>query len=98
MVNLIQALPLTFFLICIRLINTSDPMQWQIPFMVGGLSGLASIIVYLLRKRTFNRIFLGINLYLTIADGTEPDRAATRAALSFAPSATTRSARMPFEI
>ncbi|WDP91864.1 MAG: hypothetical protein HUN04_19980 [Desulfobacter sp.] len=64
MIQFIQVVPLTLFLILAGEIDTAVPLNWQIPFFAGGLAGAAAIGLILYNKSGFDRIFLGINSYL----------------------------------
>ncbi len=62
--NILEAIPLSVFLLYIRNIDTANPQSWVAPFITSGSMALIVIIVFLYKKITFNRIFLGINIYL----------------------------------
>ena len=64
MMNILEAIPLSVFLLYIRNIDTAIPQKWVAPFIISGLMALVVIILFLYKKITFNRIFLGINIYL----------------------------------
>jgi ABC-type uncharacterized transport system permease subunit len=64
MLNILEALPLSVFLISLKFIDKADPGAWEAPFVLSGLSALAIIFVFFYKKLVLNRIFLGINLYL----------------------------------
>ena len=57
MMNIPEAIPLTVFLLYIRNIDTAAPQNWVAPFIVSGLMALVIIILFLYKKRTFNRYF-----------------------------------------
>jgi predicted neutral ceramidase superfamily lipid hydrolase len=61
--SLLQALPLTLFLVILRTAPPKTPTDWQLPFIAAGLAALAVIAIMVLKKKILNRIFLGINLY-----------------------------------
>jgi len=64
MLTYLEALPLALFLLYIRQIDTELPTEWQGPFVAGGIAALGVILLFLHRKQVFNRLLLGINLYL----------------------------------
>lgn len=59
-----EAIPLSIFVVYTRVIDTAIIENWKYPFLVSGLAGLIVIISVLRRKITFDRILLGVNLYL----------------------------------
>ncbi|MDD9301228.1 MAG: hypothetical protein HUK40_02340 [Desulfobacter sp.] len=64
MLNFMEAVPLSVFLVYIRYIDASIPGNWKLPFIVSGIAALVLIFVWFLKKRGMNPLFLGINLYL----------------------------------
>lgn len=64
MLTILEVLPLSVFLLYIRNIDTQNLENWEAPFVLTGLLALVVIILFLYRKLLFNRIFLGINVYL----------------------------------
>ena len=64
MINILEAVPLSVFLLYIRNINADIPQNWDVPFIVSGLVAIAVTASFLYKKRLLNRIFLGINIYL----------------------------------
>jgi len=64
MLTILEAIPLSAFLLYIRNIDTEIPQNWEAPFIISGLMVLIVIIFFLYRKILFNRILLGINIYL----------------------------------
>ena len=61
---ILEAVPLSVFLVCIKQIDQTIPMAWQAPFLVSGILALVIILFLLYKNHLFNRILLGINLYL----------------------------------
>ncbi len=64
MLNITQAVPLSTFLLYLRLIDTTIAHNWEGPFILSGLIAIGVIGLCVLKKRPMNRLFLGINLYL----------------------------------
>lgn len=64
MLNITQAIPLSIFLLFIRLVGTSTPQSWGPPFVLGGLTAIGATSLCLYKKQVLHRLFLGINLYL----------------------------------
>lgn len=64
MIKLVEAVPLTVFLIFLRVMDTSVPENWRLPFIVCGVAAVGVVGVFLYKKMVFNRVLLGINLYL----------------------------------
>ena len=58
MLNILEAVPLSVFLISVSFIDKAIPMNWEGPFVLSGLSALVAIFVFLYRKKPLNRIFL----------------------------------------
>ena len=61
--SILQALPLTLFLVILRTAPPKSPTDWQLPFIAAGLATVAIITIMAVKKEKLNRIFLGINLY-----------------------------------
>ena len=49
---------------CIRDMDRSIAQNWETPFIVSGLVALIPILGGFYRKKIFNRVLLGLNLYL----------------------------------
>ena len=64
MIKVAEALPLSIFLVYIRMIDTSVELNWKGPFITSGMAALFAIVFPLCRRIVLSRIFLGINLYL----------------------------------
>lgn len=64
MIKLLEAVPLSVFLLYIRNIDADIPQNWEAPYIVSGLVAIAVTASFLYKKRMLNRIFLGINIYL----------------------------------
>ena len=62
--KIFEAIPLPIFVIYIRLIDTAILENWKSPFVVSGLVALIVILSFFYKKIVFNRILLGVNLYL----------------------------------
>ncbi|MBU1045214.1 MAG: hypothetical protein KJ915_12550 [Candidatus Omnitrophica bacterium] len=59
-----EAIPLSIFVVYTRFIDSPIIENWKYPFLVSGLAALIVIISVLRRKIIFDRILLGVNLYL----------------------------------
>ena len=66
MLKLLEALPLILFVFLARRMDAGDPMAWQWPFMAGGVAGFGVLVLFLWKKEIFNRLFLGIHIYLIL--------------------------------
>lgn len=64
MIRLAEPFPLIVFLSLSRKIDTQIPLSWEGPFVAGALSAVAVVILFLYKRIIFNRILLGINIYL----------------------------------
>ena len=63
-IRIFEAIPLSVFLFYIRFVDAKNLQNWQSTFIVCGLVSFLIIILFLYRKILFNRILLGINIYL----------------------------------
>ena len=66
MAKFIEIFPLSFFLLCGRFIDKTNPENWAIPFFGSGLISLAVISYFYHKHILFNRIHLGIYIYFII--------------------------------
>ncbi len=64
MISVLEILPVAVFVLYLRIIDTSIPLNFQEPFVAAGALALVSFLVLGIKKKTMNRIFLGINIYL----------------------------------
>ena len=64
MIKFLEVIPLSIFLLVRRNINTEISKNWEVLFIASGLAAFIVIILFLSRKIQFNRLFLGINIYL----------------------------------
>ncbi len=62
--KLLEILPLVVFVALIRDMDRSIVQNWETPFIVSGLVALISILGVFFQKKIFNRVLLGLNLYL----------------------------------
>lgn len=62
--KLLEYLPLSGFLIFAQIFNSRDTHNWKEPFFIGGALALLSIVVVIWKEARFDRVLLGINLYL----------------------------------
>ena len=62
--KILEAIPFMMFLAYIRQIDAHVPENWEMPFVTGGLAGMVIIVLFFYKKMVFDRLFLGINLYL----------------------------------
>ncbi|CAG36028.1 hypothetical protein [Desulfotalea psychrophila] len=62
--RLFEIIPLSIFVLYIRFIDINTGQDWNLPFLISGLMALVAIILFTARKILFNRLFLGINIYL----------------------------------
>lgn len=60
----LEALPLSIFLIFLRYFDTAIAQSWKAAFIGSGLAAVISILYGFHEKMIFNRVLLGINLYL----------------------------------
>ena len=60
----LEAIPITIFLAYLRAIDTQVPGSFNSPFVISGMAAALLILFFLYKKRPFDRLFLGINLYL----------------------------------
>ena len=66
MKSLIEGIPLIVFLVSARFIDPSLPENWLMPFAVSAILSVSIIFVMKKKRYIFNRVFLGINIYLII--------------------------------
>lgn len=64
--SFIEMLPILAFVFYLKNMNPQSLQSWQALFMASGLASSTVIIFYLYRKWVFNRLLLGLNLYLII--------------------------------
>ena len=62
--NLFEFLPITIFLICVRIFDSRVTHDWKYPMLMGGTVALVLFIYYLYFRLKQNRIAFGINCYL----------------------------------
>jgi len=62
--NLFDFLPITLFLISVRIFDSRVTHDWKYPMLMGGSVALVLFIYYLSFKLKQNRIAFGINCYL----------------------------------
>jgi hypothetical protein len=62
--KILEAVPLSVFVISIKFIDDKLLESWKPLFICGGAIALIVIILFLQKKLIFNRILLAINLYL----------------------------------
>ncbi len=62
--KIFQAIPLPIFVIYLRLIDATILENLKYPFFVSGFVALIVIISFFYKKIVFDRILLGVNLYL----------------------------------
>ncbi|MCK5310665.1 MAG: hypothetical protein KAJ62_01055 [Desulfobacteraceae bacterium] len=62
--KLFEALPFLIFVYYIRYIDIQTVQDWNLPFFISGVAAFIAIILFFVHKIIFNRILLGINLYL----------------------------------
>jgi len=60
----LEAIPITIFLAYLRAIDIQVPGNFKSPFIISGMAAVLLILLFLYKKRPFDRLFLGINLYL----------------------------------
>jgi len=64
MIRLLETVPFSLFLLFVRNMDTHLPQNWRLPFLVSGGAALGVILFFVYRRLIFNRLLLGINLYL----------------------------------
>lgn len=64
MIRLLETVPFSLFLLFVRNMDTPLPQNWRLPFLVSGGAALGVILFLVYRRLIFNRLLLGINLYL----------------------------------
>ena len=64
--SIVEGLPILFFVVFLKSTNPQLLQNWQTLFMASGLSAIGVIIFYIHRRWVFNRLLLGVNLYLVI--------------------------------
>ena len=62
--KLFEVLPFLIFVYYIRYIDIYTAQGWNLPFFISGVAAFVAIILFVVRKIIFNRLFLGINFYL----------------------------------
>jgi hypothetical protein len=62
--KLFEMLPFLIFIYYIRYIDIDTAQGWNLPFFISGVVAFVVILLFVVRKNIFNRLFLGINLYL----------------------------------
>ena len=62
--KILEAIPLLIFVVYIKLINTASLENWRSPFVIGGTAALIVILLFFYKKIIFDRMLLGVNLYL----------------------------------
>ncbi len=60
----LEALPLSIFLLFLRFFDTAIAQSWKAAFIGGSLAAVITILYGFHEKMIFNRVLLGINLYL----------------------------------
>jgi len=65
MINVLKFLPLTVFIVYARLNGMTD-VAWREAFILGGICTLIVVAVQLYKKVTFDRLMLGVNLFLLV--------------------------------
>ncbi len=64
LVKLFEMVPFSIFILYIRYIDMDTAQDWNLPFFISGIAAFAAIILLIVNKTIFNRLFLGLNLYL----------------------------------
>ena len=64
MLSFIEMIPILIFGVSLKSMDPQTLQNWQTLFLVSGLAASVVIIFYLYRKWVFNRLLLGLNLYL----------------------------------
>ncbi len=59
-----ETLPVLIFVYYIRYIDINTAQDWDLPYLISSAVAFVAIILFVARKLIFNRLFLGINLYL----------------------------------
>jgi hypothetical protein len=62
--KIFEVVPLSIFVLYIRYIDINTAQDWNLPFLISGVSAFVAIIFFIVQKIDFNRLFLGVNLYL----------------------------------
>lgn len=62
--KLTEAIPLAIFMIYMSQIDTQIPENWESVFITSGLAATTVMALFLMKEKMFDRVFLGINLYL----------------------------------
>ncbi len=64
LVKLCEIVPFSIFILYIRCFDMNTAQDWNLPFLISGIAAFAAIILHIAQKLIFNRLFLGVNLYL----------------------------------
>ena len=59
-----ETLPVLIFVYYIRYIDINTAQDWNLPYLISSAVAFVAIILFVARKIIFNRLLLGINLYL----------------------------------
>jgi hypothetical protein len=63
--KLVQFLPLTIFVLISRIYGTTDDV-WSMAFQIGAVAACLQILIFIVSKKSLNRILLGTNLFLIL--------------------------------
>ena len=64
LVNLIEAGPLLFFLVCYRLVEPSSPQDWLVPYLGSAVLAVFTMTLLQMKGISLNPVFIGIDAYL----------------------------------
>jgi len=64
-ITILQFLPLTIFLVYARLNGMTD-LAWRDAFILAGVTTLIVVAIQVYKKVTFDRLMLGVNLFLLV--------------------------------
>lgn len=64
MISFVEMFPIIVFVAYLKNMDPQSLQNWQALFIASGLAASGVIIFYLYRKWVFNRLLLGLNLYL----------------------------------
>lgn len=67
--KVLELIPISIFLFYIRYIEINSRIEWKLPFFMCGFAGLGIIILFLIKKIPFNKVYLGINFYFISGAG-----------------------------
>ena len=62
--NLIEAVPLLFFLIYYRVVEPTSSQDWLVPYLAGAMAAVLTMSILWLKDVLLSPVFVGVNIYL----------------------------------